>query len=228
MKKIAATLGQKWPEYVLEVLVITVGIVGAFALNNWNEDRKSRSEEIKILREILANLQEDQANLLDAEAQLANSVKSIEFLTRSKLRALHDDTLAYRLALIINFYKYHPIDNAYETLKASSVTIGNPDLRNAVSRYYEYEQNRTQSGLLDVENQFHRFMVPFARKHIINFSWLERADPRTRDSEFYTDLTIELVGAQDNNGQTLLVLRRLIRSNQELQKMIQEELPSAS
>lgn len=52
MKRILSTFAQKWPEYLLEVLVLIVGIYGAFMLDNWNENRLSRVEEQEILRNL--------------------------------------------------------------------------------------------------------------------------------------------------------------------------------
>tara|TARA_B100001093_G_scaffold489062_1_gene526900 strand:- start:174 stop:1223 length:1050 start_codon:yes stop_codon:yes gene_type:complete len=52
MKKIIDLLKHKWGEYVIEILVITLGIFGAFILNNWNENRK-QNERFKIFTEQL-------------------------------------------------------------------------------------------------------------------------------------------------------------------------------
>lgn len=224
MKRILSTLTQKWPEYLLEILVITVGILGAFALNNWNENRKQEENEESVLHEILDNLKEDRGQLLNAEAQLDNSVKSIVFVMENEISKLDEDTLSKHLALFINFYKYYPIDNAYETLKTSSISLSNNDLKNDISKYYEYAQNRTQSGLLDVENQFHIHLIPFARKYIESFVWLTEARPKRRNEEFHEALKIEILGAKDNNTQTLAALRRFIVSNQALQEKIKKEL----
>lgn len=224
MKKILITFNQKWSEYFLEVLVITIGILGAFTLNNWNETLKANADESRFLNEILDNLKEDRVQLLQAEQQLDNSVQSILYLMNNDLTRMPDDTLNRHIALFINFYKYYSIDNAYETLKSASTRISNDDLRNAISRYYEYEQNRTASGLKDIEVQFITYLLPFARIHLQSFEWLKEGVPKKRDAAFYSAIQAELFAARDNNSQSLAALRRFLDSNQLLQKKIEKEL----
>ena len=56
MKKLLEILRLKWAEYLLEIIAVIIGILGAFSLDNWNEERKDRLEEEKILKEINSNL----------------------------------------------------------------------------------------------------------------------------------------------------------------------------
>ena len=51
MKKIIEHLKENWIRHGFETLVVTVGILGAFTLNHWNEERKDRSMEKDFLRD---------------------------------------------------------------------------------------------------------------------------------------------------------------------------------
>ena len=80
MKRIITTLSLKWPEYLLEILVITVGILVAFALNNWNEGRKERWKEKEPLFQIAENIKRNNTELkrsIESDQQIIASFERI-------------------------------------------------------------------------------------------------------------------------------------------------------
>ena len=63
VKKILQNLRENWITYGFETLVVIAGILGAFALNNWNENRKSRIEAIKLLNDLRGEFQFNQEQI---------------------------------------------------------------------------------------------------------------------------------------------------------------------
>ena len=53
----------KWKKYSFEFLSIFVALISAFALNNWNDNRKDSLAESKILLEILNGLEKDKKDI---------------------------------------------------------------------------------------------------------------------------------------------------------------------
>jgi hypothetical protein len=70
MKKILETLKEKWAEYLLEILVIVIGILVAFGLNQWNEKKRAESEAKEERKEIVIALYND----------LQVEIKNLDFL----------------------------------------------------------------------------------------------------------------------------------------------------
>ena len=95
MKRIFNILSEKWAEYVLEVLVITIGILGAFTLNNWNENRKARALTNNSLQAVIEDIENDS---IQFNYHVSNSNRLADNLNRTIVNLLEEgtnDTLEY-------------------------------------------------------------------------------------------------------------------------------------
>ena len=63
MKSVLKTLKRKWPAYFIEVLVIIIGILAAFALQKWNEERIENNTYHIILESLIIDLENDVSEL---------------------------------------------------------------------------------------------------------------------------------------------------------------------
>ena len=116
MKRILSTLKEKWPEYILEILVITIGILGAYALNSWNDQNKAKALEKEYVFRLIEDLAKDTSifnnelrstqirfeesrllyEIVIAEKPLirdtANFLLSIQTIGRTNKPVIHKDT----------------------------------------------------------------------------------------------------------------------------------------
>lgn len=151
MKRIFQTLSKKWPELLLELIVITVGILAAYGLNNWSQRRAQKNSEMEILSEIKSNLNLDLIDLKgnrDAHKLCLGLLDSIRHAGEYQLTNHQLGVFFHRG---FRDFVFLPQTSAFETLKAKGVDlISNDSLRVDILRLYDFYYN----GLVEIEGHY--------------------------------------------------------------------------
>lgn len=208
-----------------EIFLVVVGILIALQINNWNEGRKARAKEIVMLLELRASLSQEAAQITQVKEKIErsrNACSIIEQFGRSE--PIEDEELHKALAAVFTYASLDPMTSAYETLKTSGVSLSNRELRAQLGAYYEKDQVLTASVLNDYGWYFKEYMVPFIREHVASFQVTVKVVPHDRnDPVMKAELlkNIPTIWAVQESG--LYVIGELLKRNEELLKMINEE-----
>lgn len=122
---------RKYLIYTLgEILLIVLGILIALQINNWNEDRKDRIKEIKLLNDLTENIIfniNSIENIISDFKEEDNSSDLIISLIQNRLN--YNDTLDYHFARALNTRPRYVISSVgYESLKNTGFDIIQDDL----------------------------------------------------------------------------------------------------
>jgi hypothetical protein len=122
-----------------EILLVVIGILIALQINNWNEWRKEKQMEKRLLIELRENLKSDlEFCRSEIDAQTAR-IKNIEKLIKHlEAKLPYSDTLNFGSALILE--RFQANRTAYETLKNRGFEkLSSQILKAALSRYYDID-----------------------------------------------------------------------------------------
>lgn len=125
-----------------EITLVVIGILIALYINNWNEERKNRSFELTMLREVKDAIEADVKILEDVLPYLKSTVYSIYQLAVIKSDPSQPtDSLYFHLQKTLNFGTILAINKSpFEAIESSGLDkISNPSIRTNLSTLYGYE-----------------------------------------------------------------------------------------
>jgi hypothetical protein len=139
MNKIIEHLRAEWYKYFFEILVITIGILGAFALNNWNTTQQNQGESLFSLKKLKSNLQADTVQMSRVLREIERYNADLTIISREIQNPELDSFSVNFVIPIIYRPDFTPDKTAWDNLKFSGklVLIRNEDFVDSVFLYYQ-------------------------------------------------------------------------------------------
>jgi len=144
---------RNWTKYAFEFLSIFIAVISAFALNNWNDNRKNNEAENRILEEISNGLEKDikdvELNVLGHEFGLKSSRFWRKVILDEEVK--FDSIHAYYFNFLRDFISIQNT-SGYENLKSRGLElIKNDSLRTDIISLYEYDYKTLKT----LEEEYH-------------------------------------------------------------------------
>ncbi len=162
-----------------EIFLVTIGILIALQVNNWNENRKTGIFEDEILSLIDQNLTRDSV-LITAELQ--NAILAVQFtdsILNQVERGIYDERLNVWMGKVVTFERFKSQSSAFEVLKSKGIeTISDKELQLNLISYYDETLFRVYEALNDVEDFFNVDWIPVIKNDFNDFSYRVRMEPR--------------------------------------------------
>ena len=123
-----------------EILLVVIGILVALQVNNWNEDRKARKFEQKMLRELNVSIQNNIQFLNRAIDENKKARQSSQLILNYLETSLpYHDSLDYHFSRALFWFHPSLTNDAYESLKSYGLhLISNDSIRKKLGDIYEW------------------------------------------------------------------------------------------
>lgn len=127
-----------WFRYGFETLAVVVGLLVAFALDNWNEERKSVAQSKVFLHHMASNLGEDIDELQSLLSHVEKTIQRAESLIESfKWNRFDPYKSSVYLSYLNTEKSFHVNRSGIEALiNSGSLDLLSPDLAYSLEQYY--------------------------------------------------------------------------------------------
>ncbi len=157
---------RNWRRYTFEFFSIFIAVISAFALDNWNDNRRDRHAEVKILTEMKNGLQKDMDDIqLNMDGHDAGIAACQYFANMVDKQAVGQDSFTQHFFTLTRDFISIQNRSGYESLKSMGLNlIKNDSLRLQIISFYEYDLNNLEK----LEEQYAELQFHTSYFHIIN------------------------------------------------------------
>ena len=144
MKRLLTTLSQKWPEYAIESVVIIASILGAFWLDNWNQERSDHKKQTLYIDRLISEIENDLIVFEDQINFLKLGIESVENFSKALKDPKAEDAKVIEAAQ--QFFKYGSISPIFQVSRSTFNDLSNTgnlhvisdqSLREQLVKYYD-------------------------------------------------------------------------------------------
>jgi len=211
----------------METIVIMIGILGAFGLNNWKENNQEKADELYILKEMARDLTEDGQIVGEIRDRRAKTQESLDrMLVYIPNNEIEKEIFEVDVALLLTLERYFPIRSTYELYKSKGSRIRNSELRSKLARYYEFEQDWVKSSIKDIEDAFLTRFSPIVDKNY--FTEVEYGEyirfKNYMDPALVAEINSMVMGFHGNHQLSLQKISKFVDINVDLMHDVEEEI----
>lgn len=174
MKRILSILKDKGPEYFFEILVLIIGIYGAFELANYGENRNRKRAELEILKGCRTELMTDLAEINFNRSELRKSQHALNLVLEvlENDGSYHDSLASHFIYTLLPIHFVHST-SSFETAKSKGLDIiSNAEIRNKLIAVYDSQYDfflkAEQEELAEVQHNM-RTILPSRFESGFNF-----------------------------------------------------------
>ena len=159
LKKIRHQLVQenRFSRYLLyaigEIFLVVIGILIALQINNWNEEKKIRNYELKMLRELSNVIKKDEGyfgSMVDRLQQKGQAVDKLLQFRETKMAIQDSISNYFQVTRYETLFQYN--SGPYGSIKSSGIEkISNDSIRTRMVDLYEFLIPRTEKILERLE-----------------------------------------------------------------------------
>jgi len=172
----------KYMRYAIgEIVLVMVGILLAVQVNNWNQERKSKLKELKLLKELRSDLIQNVADIKEnltffTITKTAN--ETIIYHIENNLS--YHDSLNYHFGNLYPYITFNPNQTTYGSLKQMGFdVISNDSLRISISDLYanEFASYKKFEDIYMLEH-YENYMKPIMISELTDYIVYTSAKPK--------------------------------------------------